>query len=63
MVESTSRRTAVQACPCSKQDPISKITNTNRVRDIAQVVECPPSKCKVLSSIPGIIKKIKKTTK
>jgi hypothetical protein len=36
-----------------KQDCISKITNTKKAGGMVQVVECLPSKHKVLSLIPS----------
>jgi hypothetical protein len=53
--ESTNRKTVVQAGPGMKQDPISKITNTERTGGVAKVVECLPSIFEVLSSNPNTI--------
>jgi hypothetical protein len=47
------RKIAVQATPSIKtQHCIGTITETKRSRDVAQVVECLPSKHKALSSNP-----------
>jgi hypothetical protein len=40
-----------------KQDPISKIIRAKRAGAVTQVVECLPSKCKVLNSNPNTGKK------
>jgi hypothetical protein len=39
------------------QNPILKIANIKRASGVAQVVQCLPSKCKALSSIPSVEKK------
>jgi hypothetical protein len=43
-----------------KQDPISKISKIKRSGCGTQVADQLPSKCKVLSSIPSIVKRRKK---
>jgi signal recognition particle GTPase len=53
---------AKRTIPATKmQDPILKITKVKRAGDMAQVVECLPSKHKTLSSNPLTIKKKKKS--
>jgi hypothetical protein len=44
----TKRRITIQVSPSIKWDPISKITNTQRVEGMAQVVECLPRKHEAL---------------
>jgi hypothetical protein len=39
------------------QNPIQKLPKAKRVRDMPQVVECLPSKCKALSSKPATTKR------
>jgi hypothetical protein len=56
----TNRRINVQAGQGIKYDLISKITNTKRAGEMAQVVEYLPSSCKGLSSTSSTAKKKKK---
>jgi hypothetical protein len=49
--------------PGKKRDPISKITRAKRVRGMAQVIKCLPSKCEALSSNRNTDKKKKKMLK
>jgi hypothetical protein len=48
---SINRRIEVQASP-GMRDPISKMIKAKRAEGMAQVIECPTSKCKVLSPNP-----------
>jgi hypothetical protein len=50
---STYRKIVVQDSLGIKQNPVPKVTNAKQTGRVAQMVECLPSKCKVLSSVPG----------
>jgi hypothetical protein len=47
-VGSINRKITVQVCLGKKQDPISKITRAKMAAGVANVVECLPSKHKLL---------------
>jgi hypothetical protein len=56
MLGSTDRKITIQDGSGIKQNPISKITNTKRAGRVGQMIECLPSKQKVLYSTPHTAK-------
>jgi hypothetical protein len=57
------RRISLQTVRYNIQDPTRKIIQAKRIGEIAQVVECLPSKLKALCSNPSSAKNKKQTTK
>jgi hypothetical protein len=55
------RRTMVQTGLSIRQDPISKITNTEKADKVTEVIEHLPSKCEAFSSTPTTTTKTKTT--